>query len=94
VLDRKLLEPIVKRTFTQTSFGFCPNRNAKQALKMVERLIHLGGLKSYFNTMPHDKLMEKVRGQLADLKVLKCEERPEFGSGTAHRKFKSRSDFE
>ena len=74
---KNVLEPIFERTFADTSFGFRPNRNAKQALKRVEKLLNDGhqwvvdcDIRSYFDTIPHDKLMGRVKEQIADARVL------------------------
>jgi len=74
---KNAIEPIFERTFAETSYGFRPKKNAKQALKRVEKLLNGGQLwvvdcdiKSYFDTIPHDKLMGKVMEQIADTKVL------------------------
>ena len=74
---KNVLEPIFERTFADTSFGFRPNRNAKQALRRVDVLLNDGkhwvidcDIKSYFDTIRHDKLMERVNNEVADTKVL------------------------
>lgn len=74
---KHVIEPIFERTFADTSYGFRPNRNAKQALRRVEKELNLGtryvidcDFKSYFDTIPHDKLMAKVRELITDSKLL------------------------
>jgi RNA-directed DNA polymerase len=92
---KNVLEPIFERTFAETSFGFRPNRNAKQALKRVEKLLNAGhtwvvdcDIKSYFDTLPHDKLMGKVKEQVADLRVLELiEQMLEQGIMETHREW-------
>ena len=75
---RSVLEPIFEKTFAEHSYGFRPGRGCKDALREVERLLKDGyrfvvdaDLKSDFDTIPHAKLMERVRERVADGRVLK-----------------------
>lgn len=74
---RHVMEPIFERTFAEQSYGFRPGRGTKDALRRVAGLLHEGSrwivdmdLKSYFDTIPHQKLMERVREQITDGRVL------------------------
>jgi RNA-directed DNA polymerase len=74
---RAVLEPIFERDFAAQSYGFRPNRGCKDALRRVDALLKQGhnwvvdaDLKSYFDTIPHSGLLERVRGKVADGKVL------------------------
>ncbi len=74
---RAVMEPIFERDFAQQSYGFRPQRGALQALGRVETLLMSGhtwivdaDLKAYFDTIPHERLMELVRTRIADGKVL------------------------
>lgn len=74
---RKVIEPIFENTFVEHSYGFRPRRGCKQALRRVDALLHSGNhwvvdadLKSYFDTIPHAKLMEMVKEHIADGRVL------------------------
>jgi len=74
---RHVLEPIFERHFAEHSYGFRPGRGCKDALRRVDALLKQGyryvvdvDLKSYFDTIPHDKLMEEVRKFVADSRVL------------------------
>jgi RNA-directed DNA polymerase len=74
---RNVLEPIFEREFREHSYGFRPGRSAKDALRRVDGLLKLGyryvvdaDLKSYFDTIPHDQLMQRVRARVADGRVL------------------------
>ena len=74
---RSVLEPIFEREFSEHSYGFRPGRGAKDALRRVDRLLSEGcryvvdaDLKSYFDTIPHDRLMERVKERVADGRVL------------------------
>ena len=74
---RHVLEPIFERQFAPHSYGFRPGRGCKDALRRVDRLLKQGfryvvdvDLKSYFDTIPHDKLLDEVRKHVADGRVL------------------------
>jgi RNA-directed DNA polymerase len=73
-----VLEPIFEREFANHSYGFRPGRGCKDGLRRVDELLKSGhryvvdaDLKSYFDTIPHDRLMERVRERVADGRVLK-----------------------
>lgn len=75
---RNVLEPIFEKEFAGHSYGFRPGRGCKDALRRVDHLLKSGhryvvdvDLKSYFDTIPHDRLMERVRERVADSRVLK-----------------------
>jgi RNA-directed DNA polymerase len=74
---RQVLEPIFERDFAQQSYGFRPGYGCQDALARVDELLKAGythvvdaDLKSYFDTIPHDKLMEQLRRKVADSRVL------------------------
>ena len=74
---RSVLEPIFERDFAEHSYGFRPGKGCKDALRRVDQLLKDGythvvdaDLKSYFDTIPHDRLMERVRAKVADGRVL------------------------
>ena len=71
------LEPIFERDFAAQSYGFRPGRGCKDALARVDQLRKAGyryvvdaDLKSYFDTIPHDRLLEQLRRKVADGRVL------------------------
>jgi RNA-directed DNA polymerase len=73
-----VLEPIFEREFSEHSYGFRPERNARQAVERVERLLHEGygwvvdaDLKGYFDSIPHEKLLDRVAEKVADGRVLR-----------------------
>jgi RNA-directed DNA polymerase len=75
---RHVLEPIFEQTFAEHSYGFRPGRNCRDALRRVDHLLQNGyvhvvdaDLKSYFDTIPHDRLMERIRSKIADGRVLR-----------------------
>jgi RNA-directed DNA polymerase len=71
------LEPIFERDFAEHSYGFRPGRGCKGALRRVNELLEAGykyivdaDLKSYFDTIPHDRLMALVGQKVSDGRVL------------------------
>lgn len=75
---RNVLEPIFERDFAEQSYGFRPQRSTKQALRRVEALLKAGytqvvdaDLKSYFDTIPHQLLLERVEEKVSDGRVIK-----------------------
>ena len=74
---RHVIEPIFEKEFAQHSYGFRPRRGCKDALRRVDQLLKEGyvfvvdaDLKSYFDTIPHEPLMARVRERIADGRVL------------------------
>jgi RNA-directed DNA polymerase len=74
---RLVLEPIFERDFAVQSYGFRPNRGCKDALRRVDDLMKQGytwivdaDLKSYFDTIPHEPLRQRVEAKVSDGAVL------------------------
>lgn len=74
---RHVLEPIFETDMAEHSYGFRPGRGAKDALRRVDTLLKAGhahvvdaDLKSYFDTIPHERLMRLLRQRVADGRVL------------------------
>ena len=72
-----VLEPIFEREFAPVSYGFRPGRGCKDALREVEGWLKAGyhwvvdaDLAGYFDTIPHDRLLEKVARHISDGRVL------------------------
>lgn len=75
---RNVIEPIFERSFSEQSYGFRPGRGCKDALRRVETLLSRdyayivdADLKSYFDTIPHALLLERVREKISDRRVLR-----------------------
>jgi RNA-directed DNA polymerase len=75
---RQVMEPIFEKEFAAHSYGFRPQRGCKDALRRVDELLKKGyvyvvdaDLKSYFDTIPHDRLMQRLRERIADRRLLK-----------------------
>src|SRR5215468_919820 len=72
-----VLKPIFEQEFLRTSYGFRPGLGCKDALREVERLLREGytfvvdaDLRSYFDTIPHVRLMERVKEKMSDGRVV------------------------
>jgi RNA-directed DNA polymerase len=75
---RKVIEPIFEKDFAEHSYGFRPKRGCKDALRRVDTLLKNAktwvvdaDLKSYFDSIPHERLVEQVTRKIADGRVLK-----------------------
>jgi RNA-directed DNA polymerase len=73
-----VIEPIFDHTFHAHSYGFRRGRGCHQALARVEELLTAGyvyvvdaDLKSYFDTIPKDRLLDMVRSQISDRRILR-----------------------
>ena len=74
----QVLEPIYDNTFSDCSYGFRHGRGCHHALERVEALLKEGyvhvvdaDLKSYFDTIPHDRLLARVGEKVSDRRVLR-----------------------
>jgi RNA-directed DNA polymerase len=72
-----VIEPIFEKDFAEHSYGFRPGRGCKDALRRVDQLLKAGyvhvvdaDLKGYFDSIPHDRLMERLQTKIADGRVL------------------------
>jgi RNA-directed DNA polymerase len=72
-----VIEPIFERDFAKQSYGFRPGRGCKDALRRVDQLLKQGytfvvdaDLKGYFDSIPHDRLMTRLKEKIADGSVL------------------------
>ena len=73
-----IIEPIFEADFLDCSFGFRPGRSAHDALEEIKVNLQQGrkevydaDLQSYFDTIPHEKLMLCVQKRIVDGSVLK-----------------------
>src|SRR6185437_9877959 len=74
---RLILEPIFEADFSDSSFGARPRRSAHQAIEKVRsglrqrkhRVVDVD-LSRYFDTIRHDRMMERVARRVVDGKVL------------------------
>jgi RNA-directed DNA polymerase len=73
-----VIEPIFEADFLDCSHGFRPGRRAQGAMEQIRRNLQEGrrevydaDLSSYFDTLPHDRLMRAIERRIADRTVLK-----------------------
>jgi len=74
---KMIIEPIFEADFEECSYGFRPNRSSKDAVKEIKEHLQEGktdvldaDLSSYFDTIPHDKLMKVLQMRIADKRIL------------------------
>jgi RNA-directed DNA polymerase len=74
---KQAIEPIFEKEFLSVSYGFRPNRGAKDALREVDRLLKEGythvvdaDIQAYFDTISHDRLMAKFELYISDGRVI------------------------
>jgi group II intron reverse transcriptase/maturase len=73
-----VIEPLFEAIFKDFSYGFRPQKSAHQALREIYKWLNFkchwvvdADLKSYFDTIPHDKLLLSVRSRVIDRSVNK-----------------------
>ena len=72
----RVMEPIFERDFHEHSYGFRPGRSAQQAAGVVlnhlkaQRLVVDVDLKAFFDSIPHERLLDAVRRRVTDGRVL------------------------
>jgi RNA-directed DNA polymerase len=73
----QVLQPVFERTFSDSSFGFRPGRNAHQAIERAKQYYEEGhtyvvdlDLEKYFDTVNHDLLIKMVRETVKDEAVI------------------------
>ena len=74
---KMIIEPIYEADFEDSSYGFRPERSAKDAMKTIKEHLQAGktevldaDLSSYFDTIPHDKLLIVMKQRIADARIL------------------------
>jgi len=79
---KMIIEPIYEADFEDCSYGFRPNRSAKEAMKAIKGNLIEGkveildaDLSSYFDTIPHDKLMIVLKQRISDNRILELIEK-------------------
>ena len=72
-----VIEPLFEASFRPNSFGFRPKRSAHQAIQAIRREVYRKedvidlDLKSYFDTIDQQILMQLVRRRVSDPRVLR-----------------------
>jgi len=79
---RMTIEPIFEQKFMECSYGFRPKRGAKDALRRVQQHLDDGRtfvvdieIERYFDTIDHGMLMEEVKKEVSDGRVLRMIEK-------------------
>jgi len=74
---KMIIEPIFEADFEDSSYGFRPKRSSKDAMKAIKTHLQEGktevldaDLSSYFDTIPHDKLMKVLQLRITDPRIL------------------------
>ncbi len=72
-----VIEPIFEAMFLPSSYGFRPGRGCREALREVDRLLGEGhvfvvdaDLRGYFDSIPHERLLERVEARISDGRLL------------------------
>ncbi len=73
-----IIEPLFEADFQSCSYGFRPKRTPRQALSRIAGSLNAGyrhvvdvDLRSYFDTINHDRLMRLVERRVGDVRVLR-----------------------
>jgi len=73
-----ILEPIFEADFLPSSYGFRPKKSATQALEAIRVAGNQGrnfvvdaDIRSYFDSIDQEKLLEMVRGRISDRRAVK-----------------------
>jgi reverse transcriptase/maturase family protein len=74
----QIISPIFEKTFSVYSYGFRPNKNAHQAIEKAKEYYDEGykyvvdiDLAKYFDTVNHDMLINMLREEIKDERVIK-----------------------
>jgi RNA-directed DNA polymerase len=74
---KMVIEPIFEADFEDSSYGFRPKRSAHDAIGAIRKNIEEGNteildadLSSYFDTIPHEKLMILIGKRISDRNIL------------------------
>lgn len=74
----QILSPIYEKNFSENSYGFRPKRSAHQAIRQARKYYENGytrvvdiDLSKYFDTINHEILMNTLRVEIPDLRVLR-----------------------
>jgi group II intron reverse transcriptase/maturase len=75
---KAVLEPKLEPLFSESSFGFRPKRNQKQAVEQAQRIVKSGkeyvvdiDLSKFFDRIHHDRLIHRLGGIIEDRRVLR-----------------------
>jgi len=73
-----LLEPFLDPTFSDSSYGFRPGRNQRQAVEAAQGIVRSGkehvvdiDLSKFFDRVQHDRLIQRLAGYVSDKRILR-----------------------
>jgi len=71
-----LLEPIFDPEFSESSYGFRPGRNQKQAVQEAQKIVQSGkefvvdiDLSKFFDRINHDRLIARIKQKVTDKRI-------------------------
>ena len=74
---KRVIEPIFEKQFLPMSYGFRPGRGCKDALREVDEWLKRGythvvdaDFQSYFDSIPHARLQERIEERISDGRLL------------------------
>jgi len=75
---KRVIEPLFEADFLPCSYGFRPGRLSHQAIRQIDDHLRRGyrwvvdvDLRSYFDTIPHDRLLKLVQRRVTDRKIVR-----------------------
>jgi RNA-directed DNA polymerase len=75
---KMLLEPFLDPIFSDSSYGFRPGRNQRQAVEAAQRIVRSGkehvvdiDLSKFFDRVQHDRLIQRLSGYISDKRILR-----------------------
>lgn len=75
---KMILEPIFEPGFSDSSYGFRPGRNQRQAVEAAQQIIQSGkkfvvdiDLAQFFDRIHHDRLIHRIKQQVPDIRILR-----------------------
>jgi len=73
-----LLEPIFDPEFSDSSYGFRPGRNQRQAVEAAQKIVRTGkehvvdiDLSKFFDRINHDRLLKRVKLKVTDMRIIR-----------------------
>jgi group II intron reverse transcriptase/maturase len=75
---KMVIEPIFEADFEDSSYGFRPKRSSKDAIIAIKKHLQAGrttvldaDIRSYFDNIPHEKLMIVIKERISDKNIIK-----------------------
>ncbi|MFA5320457.1 MAG: group II intron reverse transcriptase/maturase [Candidatus Omnitrophota bacterium] len=74
----QVISPIFEKSFSESSYGYRPGRNAQQAVEQARKYVASGrrwvvdiDLEKFFDSVNHDILMDRVESKVKDKRITK-----------------------